>query len=43
MTNQYKVVDEIPEIYLEKYKDKWMFSTITVDNIDAIYDKMNLV
>lgn len=40
MTNQYKVVDEIPEIYLEKYKDKWMFSTVTVDNIDAIYDKM---
>ena len=40
MTNQYKVVEDIPEIYLEKYKDKWMFSATTVENIDEIYDRM---
>lgn len=35
----YAFVPELPQIYLEKSGNKWLFSTETIENINKLYDK----
>ena len=40
MQQQFELSGELPEIYLQKYGKKWLFSSETVTQIDRIYDKV---
>ena len=40
MQQQYELSGELPEIYLQKYGNKWLFSSETVAQIDKLYDKI---
>lgn len=35
--NQYILFDELPEVYLVKQEDKWVFSEATIEQIPALY------
>lgn len=37
---KYVIYDDAPEIYLEKVGSKWLFSSETVNQIEALYDKI---
>ncbi len=40
MTHIYKISNELPEIYLQKFGNKWLFSQYSVNQISSLYDKL---
>lgn len=40
MTQIYPISNELPDIYLEKVRGKWLFSAYSVSHIEVLYDKL---
>lgn len=40
MTQVYKISNELPEIFLQKVGNKWLFSSYSVSKVQEIYDKI---
>lgn len=40
MTQIYQISNELPDIYLEKVRGKWLFSSYSVQQIESIHDKL---
>ncbi len=38
--NRYILTDEFPEIYIQKYEDKWQYSEFSVGQIDRLHKKV---